>query len=76
MNKKDFNDKTWELCTQALSNVRTKKLSPLPNNYQVEFNELLENQMSDELTSETYHQETIPCNVNKYLEIAQSSSKI
>lgn len=71
MDKKDFNDKSWELCTQALSNIRTKKLFPLPNNYQAEFNELLENQMSDELTSETYHQEAISGNINKYLEIAQ-----
>lgn len=71
MNKNDFNTKSWELCTQALSNLRTKKLCPLPNNYQVEFNELLENQMSDELSSETYHQEATSANVNKYLEIAQ-----
>ena len=71
MTKKDFNAKSWELCDQALSNLRTKKLCPLPNNYQVEFNELLEHQMSDELTRETYNQESNSTNVNKYLEIAQ-----
>jgi diguanylate cyclase (GGDEF)-like protein len=71
MNKKDFNTKSWALCDQALANLRTKKLSPLPNNYQVEFNELLENQMSDELTGAMYTQESISINVNKYLEIAQ-----
>ena len=76
MNKKDFNDKSWELCTTALNNIRAKKLSPLPNNYQVEFNELLENQMSDELTSETYRQEATSCNVNKYLEIAQIALQV
>lgn len=71
MNKNDFDTKSWELCTQALSNIRTKKLSPLPNNYQAEFNELLEYQMSDELSREVYHQESASDHINKYLEIAQ-----
>jgi diguanylate cyclase (GGDEF)-like protein len=71
MNKEDFYTKSWALCDQALGILRTKKLSPLPNNYQAEFNELLEHQVCDELTCETYHQETISPNVNKYLEIAQ-----
>lgn len=71
MNKNDFDTKSWELCTQALSNIRTKKLSPLPNNYQAEFNELLEYQMSDELKREVYHQESGSDHINKYLEIAQ-----
>lgn len=71
MNQEDFHTKCWDLCTQALSNIRTKKLSPVPNNYQVEFNELLEYQMSDEITTETYHHESTSINSNKYLEIAQ-----
>lgn len=71
MNKDDFNAKSWELCTQALSNLRTKKLFPLPNNYQVEFNELLEHQTSDDLAREIYHQESTSTDINKYLEIAQ-----
>ena len=71
MNKDDFDTKSWELSTQALSNIRSKKLSPLPNNYQIEFNELLETQISDELRDETYKQEKTSLNVNKYLEIAQ-----
>lgn len=71
MNKDDFDTKSWELSTQALSNIRTKKLSPLPNNYQAEFYELLENQMSAELTGEMYTQESVSNHVNKYLEIAQ-----
>lgn len=73
MKKDDFDAKCWELSIQALSNIRTKKLSPLPNNYQVEFNELFENQMSDELTSEMFNQESLTGNVNKYLEIAQKA---
>lgn len=73
MNKDDFDSKSWELSTQALSNIRTKKLSPLPNNYQAEFYELLESQMSDELTDEMYTQESSSHNVNKYLEIAQKA---
>lgn len=71
MNNEDFNAKSWELSAQALSNIRTKKLPPLPNNYQAEFYELLENQMSDDLTAEMDTQESNSHNVNKYLEIAQ-----
>jgi diguanylate cyclase (GGDEF)-like protein len=71
MKKKNFDTKSWELCNQALANLRTKKLSPFPNNYQSEFYELLEHQMSDELTGEMYTQESVSYHVNKYLEIAQ-----
>lgn len=71
MNKEEFTTKSWELCDQVLANLRTKKLPPLPNNYQVEFNELLEHQMSDILTREMYTQESVSSNVNKYLEIAE-----
>jgi diguanylate cyclase len=73
MKKDDFDAKCWELSIQTLSNIRSKKLSPLPNNYQVEFNELFENQMYDELTSEMFNQESLTGNVNKYLEIAQKA---
>lgn len=71
MEKQEFNTKSWELCQQALGNLRSKELSPLPNNYQIEFNELLKTQISDELRDETYKEEKISINVNKYLEIAQ-----
>lgn len=71
MNKDDFDTKSWELSTKALSNIRTKKLSPLPNNYQAEFYGLLESQMSDEFTDEMYTQESSSHHVNKYLEIAK-----
>ncbi len=71
MNKEEFSTKSWALCDQTLANLRTKKLFPLPNNYQSEFNTLLESELCTELTCETYHQEHITNNVNKYLEIAQ-----
>lgn len=71
MNKEEFRTKSWALCDQTLANLRTKKLFPLPNNYQSEFNTLLEGELCTELTCETYHQERIANNVNKYLEIAQ-----
>lgn len=71
MNKQEFNTKSWELCHQVLANLRSKALSPLPSNYQSEFNGLLENQASDELRYETHFQETISNDVTKYLEIAQ-----
>ncbi|MDP2077579.1 MAG: GGDEF domain-containing protein [Sulfuricurvum sp.] len=71
MKKEDFDTKSWELCDQALANLRTKKLSPFPNNYQAEFYELLEKHMSDNLTGEVYTQESNSDHINKYLEIAQ-----
>lgn len=71
MDKQEFSTKSWELCHQVLDTLRSKALSPLPNNYQSEFNELLENQASDELRHETHFQETISNDVTKYLEIAQ-----
>lgn len=71
MDKNEFNAHSWEICDQALSNLRIKHLSPLPINYQNEFNTLLEQQVCDELTCEAYHQESINNDVNKYLEIAK-----
>ncbi|MDP2076580.1 MAG: GGDEF domain-containing protein [Sulfuricurvum sp.] len=71
MKKENCDTQSWELCDQALANLRTKKLSPFPNNYQAEFYELLENHISDDLTGEMYTQESASGNVNKYLEIAQ-----
>lgn len=71
MKKENCDTQSWELCDQALANLRTKKLSPFPNNYQAEFYELLEHHISDDLTGEMYTQEFTSSNVNKYLEIAQ-----
>ncbi len=72
MTKEDFIEGSWHLCEQTLSTLRNKHLLPLPNNYQITFNEVLENQISEELIHETYRQETTASgDINKYLEIAQ-----
>lgn len=71
MNKDDFEKKSWELCDKALERLRSEKIAPLPNNYQKEFDALLEKLSYDEFTGKIYQEQNTFTHVNQYLEIAQ-----
>lgn len=70
MSTMDLNNRSWELCDKTLESLRDKELSPLPHNYQTEFNELLKGYASEEFLYETINQQNNSDDINKYLEIA------